>query len=376
MRVLGDGSRSLGTWWLILAIGGAGASCDALLGLSDLSFEDSGGTNGDSSGGAGATNGGSGDTGGASSGQGGTSVGGNEGGAGDGTGGGDGAATNGGDSGARTGGAGGVSGGKGGAPGGKGGASNGGSAGSSAGSGSGGTSGTGGTGGGPNCRGHEGPTPVNIEQKFCIDRTEVTNAQYARFLASNPSAPTHPRCGWNFDYTPSDGWPAAVASLPVTYVDFCDAQGYCEWAGKRLCGAIVGGGAFDYNAWPTNRADTELYYACSNGDGLVGNSYIASACATDNQDSARIVGSSSGCEGGFPGLFDLSGNVAEWQDSCIVVTGGEGNIDPCRLGSYGFSRFDIGNPPGSDFSCRVSEGSQRGLAFDDYGIRCCSDAIP
>src|SRR5688500_1093617 len=42
---------------------------------------------------------------------------------------------------------------------------------------------------GSGCMGSEGPTPVAIELgnvRFCMDSTEVTNAQYAKFLATNP----------------------------------------------------------------------------------------------------------------------------------------------------------------------------------------------
>jgi formylglycine-generating enzyme len=332
VSVLGDGSGSAirGVRALALALGCASASCNAFLGLSELSFEDD--DDGISFGGTGALSGN---------------------------------------------GSGGVG------RGGKGGSS--GTAGSTGATvGSGGSNpggGTSGTGSWPStCRGHAGPIPVNIEGRFCIDSTEVTNADYAEFLASPPPPPTHPQCSWNFDYTPGGGWPAAVEDrlLPVGYVDYCDARGYCEWAGKRLCGAI-GGAPFAHDSWPTNRLNTELYYACSGGGAFVypyGNNYVATACVTDGQFRARAVGSSRACEGGFAGLFDLSGNAAEWQNSCTDLGFGNGENDSCRLGSYGSSWFDTGNPPGSDFSCGESVSRGRSLDFDDHGIRCCSDAIP
>jgi formylglycine-generating enzyme len=323
VRVLGDGSSVIcGVRALVVALGCASASCTGFLGLSELSFEDDD-EDGLSFGGTGAVSG---------NGSGGMGPGGTAG-----------------SSGASVGGGGGNP--------------------------SGGTSGKSSW---PTCRGHAGPTPVNIDGLFCIDSTEVTNDDYAEFLASPPPAPTNPVCTWNFDYTPSGGWPPSVLDrlLPVGFVDYCDAQGYCEWAGKRLCGAI-GGGPFPHGAWPSIRLDTELYYACSRrGDFAYpyGNGYIATACVTDGQFRPRTVGSSLACEGGFAGLFDLSGNAAEWQDSCTNYGFG-GENDSCRLGSRGFSWFDIGNPPGSEFSCGESVSMGRSLDFDDHGIRCCSDAI-
>jgi formylglycine-generating enzyme required for sulfatase activity len=242
------------------------------------------------------------------------------------------------------------------------------------GSATGGTSGTS-TGVNPTCQGHAGPLPVNIEGRFCIDSTEVTNAQYAQFLASGPPAPTDAACSWNFNYTPNGGWPAANPNLPVGYVDWCDARGYCAWAGKRLCG-LIGGGQFDWLDFPANRLSTELYYVCSDGGALAfpyGNSYSPAACATDNLSSARPVGSSPGCEGGFPGVFDLSGNMVEWQDSCSNIIA---MSDQCPAGSRGFSAFDTGNPPGAGFSCGADNpGPSRSTAYEDNDIRCCSDAI-
>ncbi|HEY3500662.1 MAG TPA: SUMF1/EgtB/PvdO family nonheme iron enzyme, partial [Polyangiaceae bacterium] len=126
---------------------------------------------------------------------------------------------------------------------------------------------------GPGCVAR-GPNVVNIDGKFCIDSTEVTYAEYATFLASNPAPQTDDACSWN-TFVPSTGWPGTNPQLPVAHVDFCDARGYCAWAGKRLCGEI-GGGSFAFGAFPGNRLKTELYYACSHAGELnfpYGNSY-------------------------------------------------------------------------------------------------------
>jgi formylglycine-generating enzyme required for sulfatase activity len=61
---------------------------------------------------------------------------------------------------------------------------------------------------------------------FRIDRYEVTNAQYQRFVAlSGRAAPPHWRGGLP---------PAGTAAHPVLAVGWDDAAAYCSWAGRRL----------------------------------------------------------------------------------------------------------------------------------------------
>jgi formylglycine-generating enzyme required for sulfatase activity len=62
--------------------------------------------------------------------------------------------------------------------------------------------------------------------EFWIDRTPVTNAEYARFVAATGHEPPEPWKG----KTP----PKEIADHPVTYVSWHDAVAYAKWAGKRL----------------------------------------------------------------------------------------------------------------------------------------------
>jgi formylglycine-generating enzyme required for sulfatase activity len=172
---------------------------------------------------------------------------------------------------------------------------------------------------------------------FCIDSTEVTNAQYAQFFAAKGSDTSGqiPACSLNQTYKPSANWPgpANQLSLPVALVDWCDAYAYCKWAGKRLCGKI-GGGPNPYTAY-ADPAFSQWFHACSNAgrnpfpyDGT----YRPEACNGFNGPNGchhdpgvpagtcalAPVGSYSQCQGvrGFAGVFDLSGNAFEWEDSC------------------------------------------------------------
>jgi formylglycine-generating enzyme required for sulfatase activity len=75
----------------------------------------------------------------------------------------------------------------------------------------------------------------------------------------------------------------------------------------------------------------------------------------------------SGCVGGSPGIFDINGNVYEWEDACDVSAGPS---DACliRGGSWNFSGATYGGCTTyfNDYSVLRSN------TFNDTGIRCCS----
>ena len=61
-------------------------------------------------------------------------------------------------------------------------------------------------------------------KSYYIDKYEVTNKQYKKFLEASSHQP------------PEEGWEDAAkkSDHPVTFVSFHDAEAYCKWAGKRL----------------------------------------------------------------------------------------------------------------------------------------------
>lgn len=94
-----------------------------------------------------------------------------------------------------------------------------------------------------------------------------------------------------------------------------DARAYCEWAGKRLCKALDGS-ALGFDDDPVLG---EWHFACSGGLMTTypyGDEPDDSACHIDGDNSKEPVGSFPACEGGYPGLFDMQGNVHEWVDAC------------------------------------------------------------
>lgn len=65
-----------------------------------------------------------------------------------------------------------------------------------------------------------------------VDKTEVTNRQFKRFLDATGY---QPREATNFLKHWNEGQlPQAIADDPVVYVDIDDARAYARWAGKRL----------------------------------------------------------------------------------------------------------------------------------------------
>jgi formylglycine-generating enzyme len=215
---------------------------------------------------------------------------------------------------------------------------------------------------------------------WSIDATEVTNSQYAAFLAAKGTdtsgQPAY--CAFNTSYRPSAGWPApeAQCNLPVVHVDWCDAYAYCKWAGKRLCGSPAGGSSL-FSAFETI-STSQWYAACSRSMAsrfIYGSTYIAGACVDDAYDGKGGVattdvrqpaGSVLTCRGAaapYDGLFDMNGNVMEWEDSCSDRKDGG---DDCRArgGSY-LEAWDKGD-------CDEPKTVKRSVTAGDLGFRCCS----
>lgn len=210
------------------------------------------------------------------------------------------------------------------------------------------------------------------EISFCIDRTEVTQAMYVQFLAgvqgSVPVDEQPPVCSGNTEltHTPDAACPdfTTASDLPVWCVDWCDAHAYCKWAGKRMCGAIAGG--------PLGFDDAPLlgewHFACTGGLMTTypyGDAPDDAACNITETNTKLPAGSHPACEGGFPGMFDMQGNVEEWIDACQPA----GPTAECRArGGHTF---------GSATYWRCDK--QIGVAQLDpnsrvTGFRCCKEA--
>jgi sulfatase-modifying factor enzyme 1 len=242
------------------------------------------------------------------------------------------------------------------------------------------------------------PTVIVQNGAYCIDATEVTNAQYDQFWLANPTSGIPSECqykvadGGNGVYTPLGGaWPptlgcvnGSTAGNPVVGVDWCDAYMYCQWAGKRLCGHIGDNpDAGDPNSNPTTAfGDTRQsawYNACSAEHANIypyGVTFNATDCngaggagtiVADTDCTGNPQGGLTTCQGGAPGLYQMSGNVAEWEDSCDNYVG---PTDNCYLRGGSFQS------QAGDLACTPLDGGppptgQRSSFGNDIGFRCC-----
>lgn len=148
---------------------------------------------------------------------------------------------------------------------------------------------------------------------YQIDRYEVTNAQYRRYLrATGGRAPQH----WLGSY-----FHAGQGDWPVTGVSWSEANAYCHWAGKRLpseaewekaCRGQEGNQYPWGNEWEPEMANTGLEQA-SFWPGSIQEIWLllVVTSADENYPQPKPVGS-------YPhgvsiyGVMDMAGNASEW----------------------------------------------------------------
>jgi formylglycine-generating enzyme required for sulfatase activity len=214
-----------------------------------------------------------------------------------------------------------------------------------------------------------------VDGKLCIDKTEVTYAQYKAFLEARAgdAGGQPPECSWSATLSPNSGWPYPTGrdAFPVPDVTWCAARAFCEWAGKRLCGTPGTGAPVAPAARAIASAD-EWYAACSAGAVRTypyGDAYVKGACNTGSDAGPTAVGSHLGCAGGYPGLLDMSGNVEEWDNVCDSTTtdAGSGTSDACYTRGGTWAALE------GTSTCASTGRLYRG---NHAGIRCCATPRP
>jgi hypothetical protein len=222
-----------------------------------------------------------------------------------------------------------------------------------------------GDGGAAGSGGAGGPTMVQVPGDYFIDSTEVTRTQYQTWLNTDPSVSGQPpECSWNDDFVPECSWPPGnEGDHPVVCVDWCDAYAYCRGVGKRLCGKI-GGGANGFDDF-ADASKSQWHAACSRGGTNTypyGDAYDEQGC-NGSSGSPAAVASYPSCQS-YPGVYDMSGNVFEWEDSC-----GPAPPDLCRVRGGDAHLASI--VPG-DLACAGYAVYARYQRASRVGLRCCA----
>lgn len=230
----------------------------------------------------------------------------------------------------------------------------------------------------------KGPTMVRVgtlTNNFCIDSTEVTVAHYRAFTQAvgTDTSGQPPQCSWNTDYAAGLG---GNDDIPIAGIDWCDAYAYCKWAGKRLCGKQSG----DKFVGPVTASDLgdfnthEWLIACTaNGQLLYpyGGVQNGTACNTGENDAGRSlpVGTKPACVGGFPGLYDMVGNLWEWYDGpCMPPDAGADASDGGPAKHECYVKGGAFVTSGTNINCRVEgRGASRDRRGQEIGVRCCAD---
>jgi formylglycine-generating enzyme required for sulfatase activity len=202
-----------------------------------------------------------------------------------------------------------------------------------------------------------GERPAEIElEEFYLDRHEVTNRDYRRFLAGIQKAGEPPGAGARGDRVPAawDDPDFDQPDHPVVGVDWHDAAAYCRWAGKRLPTA---------DEWERAARGPE------------GRSYPwADEFQPDRCNTAESAGASGKTApvGGHPecrtpdGIFDLVGNADEW-----TADRAEGPSDGDNRVIKGGGWNDRGEDRGLGY---LRAGAAAEYDGEEMGVRCAADS--
>ena len=193
--------------------------------------------------------------------------------------------------------------------------------------------------------------------RYAIDRTPVTNAEFARFLKAAGYRPKYPE---NFLKHWRNGEPPAdKLDHPVVYVDLNDARAYARWAGKRL------------------PAEEEWQYAAQGPDGRGypwGDRMKPGMCNAGESGTTTSVTAYPGGRSPF-GCYDMCGDTWEWTES--ERNDGRTRFSIIRGGSYYTARgsrwYADGGPRPCEFAAKyllMWPGLDRCATI---GFRCAAD---
>lgn len=210
----------------------------------------------------------------------------------------------------------------------------------------------------------EQPSRKVYLDNFYIDKYEVTNAQYKKFITETghriPINHTDPR----YDLWKKDGsFPPEIAQKPVVNVSWEDAVAYAKWAGKRLPTEAEWEKAArgtDQRRYPWGNNDPDA--KCAN-------------FARPWEGEKTFVDVTSMKEGASPyGVFHMAGNVSEWVDDLydhdFYKTGLSKNPKASYGGSYRVIRGGSWMDPDFYLRCTNRDFDMPGDRHGSIGFRC------
>ena len=169
-------------------------------------------------------------------------------------------------------------------------------------------------------RDDERPAHTVYLDAYELDRYEVTNAQYRRFLLATGGRP--PR------YWTDNSYPSGQADYPVVGVSWDDADAYCRWAGKRLpteaewekaCRGTDGRVYPWGETWEPGRANVDAAgwdFGGATQDAAAGTIWDAAWARLSLPPGSRgplLQPVGSHLDGASPyGVLDMVGNASEW----------------------------------------------------------------